>query len=124
MVDRSKYWKKSTGPAGLNFARLVRFYGLDPERLPYYQPIMFNYLAEHMPAIRAEEQANMIQATSAPHLKKGKLSSLMRSLRRTATRVLRIMETKKEIEVIEEDPRKAADWIAGLGVKLIPKKDK
>lgn len=87
------------------------------------QPVVFNYLVEHMAAIQADEQARLIQAASAPHLKKGKLTSLMRSLTRTATKVIRAMQPKQEIEVIEEDPEKAADWFAGRGAKIIPKKD-
>ncbi len=86
-------------------------------------PLIFNYLLEHMTAIQAQEQGFMIQATSAPHLKKGKLKSLMRQLNKIATQVIRTVSPSYEIEVIEEDPKKAADWLAGQGVKIIDKKD-
>lgn len=87
------------------------------------EPLIFNYLVEHMAAIQAQEQMQRIQATTAPHLKKGKLKPLMRQLNRIATKIIKTIAPSYEIDVIDEDPKKAADWLAGLGVKIIDKKD-
>ena len=91
--------------------------------MPEYSPIVFNILIEHMEAIRAEEQSRLIQAISAPHMKKGRYRSLMRGLQKLATKVLRAALPSYEYEVIEEDPEKAAEWLAGQGVRITNKKD-
>lgn len=77
---------------------------------------MINTLADQVPAIEAQEDLHLIQATSYPNMKPHGQKKVLREL----TYAAEIKEDWRDRlpEIIEEDPAKAAEWFAEQGIRV------
>lgn len=102
----------------LSFARLVRFYGIDPLRLAELSeyPELWAILANAVGPLRAEEMLNGIHVASMPHAKRSQARRFTKQLERE----LRTYTPPPVQEKAEErDPQKAAEWFKAIGVGVV-----
>ena len=103
----------------MHYAQMVRFYKLNPERVPFIEAWLWDPLEEHLDALMALELENAIQASIAPHTKRSPFRNLMHKLRRIATRG--VTPAQEAPDIIELDKAKAAKWLGEQGWRLTKK---
>lgn len=100
----------------MTLARLVRAYGLAPQAVMATPRYLLAELIDYLPALEAEEQQLRVAAATAPHLRDHDRRAMMRRLERQ-TSALR--PAPAPMQIIEEDPEKAAEWFRAMGVKVV-----
>jgi hypothetical protein len=96
---------------------LVRFYGLDPERVPEIPTYLLYPLLQNLTALQAEEQQVQITATLIPHTEASYRRSLMRALEKSAA-PLYPTPPREAVEFIEYNPEKASAYFQSLGITV------
>jgi hypothetical protein len=93
---------------------MVRFYGLDPERVPEIPTYLLYPLLQNLTALQAEEQQVQITATLTPHISAHDRRSLMRLLEKSAA-PLHPTPPREAVEFIEYNPEKAKAYFDSIG---------
>jgi len=99
-------------------ARLVRFYGIDPERFLALPQYIVAILISELPAVEAADLRTAIQAALSPHLEEDDRRSLLRSVD-ALVETLYWQQPPTRPTFIEYDPAKAAAWFAAMGAQVI-----
>jgi len=78
---------------------------------------MLTAFTKQLPRLRAEEALELASVVMLPHLKESDRRRFLRRLDRAAQR----RPAKAPIEVLENDPEKAAAWFARQGARVVVK---
>jgi hypothetical protein len=100
-------------------ARLVRQYGMDPERVFTLPRWMVAILLEYSAPLQAAEEEAAARAALMPALRDDDRADILDELRRLARRLEPEMG-KPVTQIIEQNPAAAAEWFAALGAHTEP----
>lgn len=98
-------------------AKLVAFYGIDPERILKLPLYLVEILMLKQGPLEAERLRNLVTASVAPHLEDGARKELMDGLEDMVEPLQPIRPAP--LQPVVHDPEKAREWFAAMGIKVV-----
>lgn len=103
----------------MTFARLVRFYGIDPVAFFEMPQWIKRELARHLPPIQALEEKQQIDAILHPHMTASVRRRQLRGLKRSMRALQGERIVPEPVPESERDPEMAAEYFRSLGIKVV-----
>ena len=107
---------------GATLARLVRFYGIDPQVVLSTPQYLLAVLCDYLPPLEAYEQQAAVQASVAPHLRQSDYGEYLWDLRDTAAPLYPPPEPPEREAYehpAEPNPAAAAEWFRAIGARVV-----